>query len=219
MDIVRPVASARHFRLISLESARFRESEPRRYRRSVAVGRRLSLLNCERGQYKCRVGNIIPVAVQMGTERQRRTRPLNSVAGNRCHGRRACPVIRLAADWCGAFASRCRHCCLIAVARRAGARLAPCGRFSAVPSERLLGYGLCRSPMERGSLPCRPVLATTARWCAGMTDAVSSAADAAKEKGAERLFAPRAGQSEIFPRLENSRRRFNSQTLILRVWS
>ena len=93
-----PVGICCRFRLISSEPAYFRDAEMRSYRRSVAEGRRLSLLDCEQGQYKCRVGNMIPVAIRMGVERRRRTRPLNSAAGSRCHGCRVCPVIRPTAD-------------------------------------------------------------------------------------------------------------------------
>ena len=72
MGIVHTLASGCRFRLVSLEPAYFRDTEPSCYRRSIAEGRRLSLLNCEQGQYKFRVGSMIPVAARMGTERRRR---------------------------------------------------------------------------------------------------------------------------------------------------
>ena len=168
MGIVHPLASVRRFRLISPELAHFRDAESPCYRHSIAEVRRLSLLNCEQGQYKCRVGNMIPVAARMGMERRRRAQTAELGCGRPLP---RSPRVPCDPPGCGSGLwlrlRACRCCCLVAVAQRVGVCLAPYGRFSAVPSERLLissfsrGCAMVAAPF---SLLCRTVLATTARW-------------------------------------------------------
>ena len=186
MGIVYPLASVRRFRLISPELAHFRDAEPPCYRHSIAEGRRLSLLNCEQGQYKCRVGNMIPVAVRMGTERRRRAQTAELGCGRPLprSPRVPCDPPGCGSGWWLRLRA-CRGCCLVAAAQRGGSSPCSRGRFFAVPSERLLISSFIwdlrdgRSPLFHCSAaPCwQP-----RRVDAGVIDAISLAADAATAK-------------------------------------